>query len=177
MEKMTTDKYSYKPYNQIFPELFKKEKERILSLLGRGVLIEHVGSTAILGLGGKGIIDIAIAVNKEEMESVSSSLQELGYEFRPTFSTPTRFYFIIYLPDLEEKNRRYHMHLTSFESKEWRELIDFRDYLIDYPEQANMYGELKKEAATCANQEGKIYRKIKEPFIEKIKLILKDGYK
>lgn len=48
-----------------------------------------------MGLGGKGIIDIAIATNKENMEAVSKHLQKLGYEFRPTFTTSDRFYFII----------------------------------------------------------------------------------
>ncbi len=91
--------------------------------------IEHVGSTAVPGLGGKGIIDIAIGVEKECMEDIKNKLQELGYEFRPSFSTPDRFYFIIYLPDPEEDRRRYHIHLTYLESKEWKELIGFRDYL------------------------------------------------
>jgi GrpB-like predicted nucleotidyltransferase (UPF0157 family) len=123
-----------------------------------------VGSTAIPGLGGKGIIDIAIAVDKAGMEEVKSRLQELGYEFRPSFSTPDRFYFIIYLSDPEEESRRYHIHLTYPENGEWKELIGFRDYLRHHPEELQEYAELKKQAALEANHEGDRYRKLKLVF-------------
>jgi len=121
-----------------------------------------------LHLGGKGIIDIAIAVNKNDMESTSKQLQTLGYEVRPTFSTPDRFYFIIYLPDPEEENRRYHIHSTYPENNEWKEFIGFRDYLINHPQELQEYAELKKQAALEANHEGERYRKIKEPIFKKI---------
>src|SRR5690242_1406226 len=127
-------KYIYKPYSKIFPDLFQKEKARIFSSLTNALAIEHVGSTAIPHLGGKGIIDIAIAVAKEEMRHSSEVLQKLGYEFRPDFSTADRLYFVAYLPDPEEETRRYHIHLTYLSSLEWQELIGFRDYLRAHPE-------------------------------------------
>ncbi len=168
-------KYVYKPYSEIFPVLFTKEKERIIANVISILSIEHIGSTAVPGLGGKGIIDIAIAVQKEDMDFILKQLQNLGYEYRPTFSTPDRFYFIIYLPDPEEEQRRYHVHLTYPESKEWRELIGFRDYLMNHSEEVQTYSELKREAAHLANQDGEIYRKIKDPFFQKINLLRKNS--
>lgn len=161
-------KYTYKPYSNTFPFLFQKEKTRISSFLNIALAIEHVGSTSIPGLGGKGIIDIAISVSKEDMEQASQILQECGYEYRPNFSTPERFYFITYLADSEEGNRRYHIHLTYPSSKEWKELIGFRDYLRNHPEIAEEYAAIKKHAASIANQDGEQYRKMKEPIIQKI---------
>ena len=169
-------KYVFKPYSKIFPELFNKEKERILARINNHLLIEHVGSTAVPGLGGKGIIDIAIAVNKVDMDKVTQQLQNLGYEFRPAFSTPDRHYFIIYLPDPEEGQRRYHVHLTYPENNEWDEFIGFRDYLIHHPEEVEEYAQLKKIAAEEANQEGERYRKMKEPMFKKIHA-LKENFK
>jgi GrpB-like predicted nucleotidyltransferase (UPF0157 family) len=61
-------KYVFKPYSKIFPELFHKEKERITSNVNLRLIIEHIGSTAAPGVDGKGIIDIAIAVDKEDMD-------------------------------------------------------------------------------------------------------------
>ncbi len=162
-------KYVFKPYSKIFPELFEKEKQRILAHVKTALTVEHIGSTAVPDLGGKGIIDIVIAVNKANMDSISKQLQDLGYEYRPTFSTPDRFYFVIYLPDSEEENRRYHIHLTYPENNEWKELIGFRDYLRLHPAELQEYAELKKQAAFEANQEGDRYRKIKEPMFEKIR--------
>lgn len=161
-------KYAYKPYSNIFPSLFQKEKKRISSSFNIALAIEHVGSTSISGLGGKGIIDIAISVSKEKMEAASQILQKLGYEYHTTFSTPDRFYFITYLKDPEEGNRRYHIHLTYPSSKEWKELIGFRDYLRTHPETVQEYAAIKKHAATMANQDGEQYRKMKEPIFQKI---------
>lgn len=44
-------KYVFKPYGKIFPELFEKERIRLAKHL-HALAIEHVGSTAIPGLGG-----------------------------------------------------------------------------------------------------------------------------
>jgi len=160
-------KYVYKPYSQIFPDLFQKEKERISTSLTHPIAIEHVGSTAVPNLGGKGIIDIAIAVPKEEMAHAVEILQKLGYEYRPAYSTPDRFYFVTHLPDTEEGSRRYHIHLTYPLSKDWKELLSFRDYLRTHPEALEEYANLKKHAASIANQDGKQYRKLKEPIFKK----------
>lgn len=162
------NKYVYKPYNPLFPDLFAKEKARIVQHFLIPASIEHVGSTAVPGLGGKGIIDIGIAVMQDSMEDVKNKLQELNYEFRPSFSTPNRFYFIAYLPDPEEISRRYHIHLTYHESKEWKELIGFRDYLRTHPEAMQEYANVKKQAAEIANQDGDQYRKMKEPIIQRM---------
>ena len=130
-------KYVFRPYSEIFPKLFAAEKIRIAKSIETDGVIEHVGSTAIPGLGGKGIIDIAIAVDKEKLETV------------------------------------YHIHLTYPESSEWKELVGFRDYLRNYPKEAEEYAELKRKAAMEANQDGEKYRKLKEPIFKKIKSFIK----
>ncbi|MES2121253.1 MAG: GrpB family protein [Chlamydiota bacterium] len=161
-------KYIFKPYNKIFPELFEREKQKILTHFKSDLLIEHVGSTAVPGLGGKGIVDIAIAVDQSEMERVCLQLQNLGYEFRPAFSTPDRFFFCADLPDLDEDVRRYHIHLTYPESQDWKDLIALRDYLRAHPSEALEYASLKEKAAASAHDEGEKYRKMKEPLIQKM---------
>lgn len=128
--------------------------------------IEHVGSTSIPNLGGKGIIDIAIAT--EAVDSVSKHLQDLGYEFRPQYSTPQRLYFKIELPDPEEKTRRYHIHLMRPSSSEWQEMLAFRDYLRSHPDEAQKYAALKKQAALDVNEDGAKYRQIKAPIFDEI---------
>ncbi len=165
-------KYVFKEYSHIFPELFLKEKLRIAASTTLPLSIEHIGSTAIPGLGGKGIIDIGIAVEKHSLNNVSNCLQTLGYEFRPSFSTPERYYFIIYLPDPEEENRRYHIHLTYPENAEWKNFLGFKDYLITHPEELEAYAKIKRKAALEADQDGQKYRSIKEPLLKKINSLL-----
>lgn len=159
-------KYVFKPYSDKFPALFDWEKKRILAVLD-GFSVEHVGSTAVPGLGGKGIIDIAIGAKREEFEHVKTALVGLGYEFRPSFSTPERLYFVLFLPDEEEGMRRYHVHVVEPEGAEWRQLVGFRDYLRLHPEVAQEYAEIKKAAALEADEDGKKYRQLKERAFKK----------
>ena len=163
-------KYVFDPYDHIFPILFEKEKKRILAQINKALHIEHVGSTAVPGLGGKGIIDIAILAKKNDMAEISRALQRvLGYEFRPSFSTSDRLYFVIYLPDPKKKTRRYHIHLTHPDSPIWQELIGVRDYLKHHPDAVKEYAKIKQQAVQN-QQEGEAYRKIKDPFLKKILL-------
>lgn len=160
-------KYVFEPYDEIFPALFLKEKTRILSEVVHILQIEHVGSTAVPGLGGKGIIDMAILTKQNDMASVSNSLQNLGYELKPFFNSPTHLYFVTQLPDQKKKNRRYHIHLLCPENPSWIELILLRDYLISHPTARQEYAALK-ESAIQNNLEGEGYRQIKDPFLKKI---------
>src|SRR6056297_643914 len=67
------------PYSKDFPKLFKKKKEEILKLY-EDCEINHIGSTAVKGLGGKGIIDILVAIdNWSKEDDLLEVLKELGY--------------------------------------------------------------------------------------------------
>lgn len=167
-------KYVFKKYESSYPELFLKEKERLSKNLGNEVNIEHVGSTAIPGLGGKGIIDIAIGVKSNLFKEISENLGKLGYEFKPNASNKERLFFKTQRPDISEKERLYHIHLTDIDDREWKRLLAFRDYLRIHPEDLKIYAETKKQAASECNQDKDIYMKIKEPVM---KMILKKAMK
>jgi GrpB-like predicted nucleotidyltransferase (UPF0157 family) len=166
------NKYIFKIYNQRFPALFLTEKTRIATYikhhLAIDLIIEHIGSTAVPNLGGKGIIDIALSTNKTTIDAVSEELKNLGYEFREIGSSSERWFFQADLPDLDEKVRRYHIHLTLPESIEWKNLIAFRDYLRANPKTAKKYENLKRRAVQEAHHDGSKYRQLKEPMIQEI---------
>lgn len=105
-------KYIFSPYHPLFEELFKKELTRLKKFLDKDILIEHVGSTAIKGLGGKGIIDILIGAPRDRLKKVTKNLQSAGYEFIPKASTAGRLFFQQDLLDPVERVRGYHIHLT-----------------------------------------------------------------
>lgn len=162
-------KYVYKPYDELFSKLFIQEKTRLLSILNKECIdVEHIGSTAVPSLGGKGIIDIGVTVAKENIDSVSRKIESLGYIFRETGSSPERWFFRIDLPDPQEGTRRYHLHLTFPESIEWKKLVAFRDYLRSHASALQEYAELKKKSAEEVNEDGALYRKKKSPFFEKV---------
>lgn len=170
------DKYIFRPYNPIFSSLFEKEKERLKNILGSLAQIEHIGSTAVPGLGGKGVIDISVSTPKSDWENISLKITELGYEYKKKDSEreKEKLFFMAHLPDKELGNRIYHIHLSYPESPELKKEIGFRDYLINHPKKAKEYAEIKKIAAekahkfTTKDEMRDTYGQIKKDFIEKI---------
>lgn len=45
-------------YNPLWAKLFEKEKKKLFAVLPSEVIIEHIGSTSIIGLASKPVIDI-----------------------------------------------------------------------------------------------------------------------
>lgn len=161
--------YVFKPYNPIFPKLFEAEKERLRILLGDEPQIEHVGSTAVGNLGGKGIIDIYVATSKDNLEKVSEKLTQAGY--RLIEEDPTQIRHVTHvadLPDPVEDQRRYHIHLGTLDNENFKRMIVFRDYLRNHPKDLKKYAEIKQTAADLANNNRDEYLRIKGPIIEEI---------
>jgi GrpB-like predicted nucleotidyltransferase (UPF0157 family) len=161
-------KYDFKPYNPNYPAVFEIEKKRLSQFLTGKYQIEHIGSTAVPNLGGKGIVDIMIGVSKDRMEELSKQAQKAGYIFRPLASTPERLFLRTEYPEDFERNVAYHIHITYPESDEWKKPIVFRDYLRTHPEAVKKYSDIKQKAAQKADEDKNVYMKIKESVINEI---------
>lgn len=127
------------PYTVEWKRLFDKEKARLQAAVGNYVLdIEHVGTTSIPGMVAKPIIDIGIAVqNFEEAAICIKPIEQLRYEYRGEHGIPRRHYFVKGDP------RTHHIHMVEANSRDWETMLLFRDYLIQHPEFAEEYAELK----------------------------------
>jgi GrpB-like predicted nucleotidyltransferase (UPF0157 family) len=160
--------YIFKPYNPDYPQLFLEEKERLNKFLNNKYQIEHVGSTAVPNLGGKGLVDILIVVPRKNMDEISNTLQELGYEFRPLASNDDRYFFRYTTSTSFGYEQRYNLHLTFPESGEAQRMISFRDYLRKNSAKVKEYEDIKKDAVRRFKEEGKKYRDYKEEFVKEI---------
>ena len=159
--------YVFRKYNPEYRTFFTSEKKKIAKALGSTAKIEHMGSTAIPGLGGKGIVDIAVGVSKSKMAKVKKKIEEAGYEFREKAGTPERLFFRREY-SYKNRKRRIHIHLTEFGGKDWKEMIAFRESLLKHSELVEQYVKIKKEGFKKALGNGEKYRKHKEKFIENI---------
>ncbi|MDP3639719.1 MAG: GrpB family protein [Nanoarchaeota archaeon] len=160
-------KYIFRKYTPKYLKFFSSEKKRIVKALGSTVKIEHVGSTAIASLGGKGIVDIVVGVSKAKLQEAKKKLEKAGYEFREKASYPERLFFRRDYP-YKNRKRRIHIHLVKFGGTDWKEMIGFRNYLLKHPEVVEQYVKIKKEAVKKADGRGGVYRKHKENFIKSI---------
>jgi len=161
-------KYVFKKYNDNYPKLFLKEKERLKRILPSSSKIEHIGSTAVPGLGGKGIIDIMVGFkSKKEMKKYVELMEQNKYEIMPGFKPFGRISFKKICGFLFWK-RRVHVHFAIFDGKLWKRNIKFRDNLMKKTLLVKKYEQIKKDAVKYARGEGKKYREYKEKFIKEL---------
>lgn len=163
---MKFKKYVFRRYCKDYPRLFREEKRKLIKALGNNVVIEHVGSTAIPGLGGKGIIDIAIKTPKSKVSRYKDILKKLGYKTSLKHPEDNRRIFLQRKIRYSGKERRVHVHLT-LKKKFWDTFIIFRDKLNKNPELIKEYENLKKKAVKIARGDGQAYRDYKNEFLKK----------
>jgi len=156
-------------YDPKWATLYREEKARVLAAVGHlAVAVEHIGSTAVVGLGAKPIIDIMVGVNRlSDAQQCIEPLGSIGYEYQPEHEVtmPERRFFGKGEPP---KEQHYHLHMVEKGSEFWKTHLTFRDYLGTHPETSRQYCELKKKLASeyGSNREG--YTEAKTSFIESI---------
>ena len=70
--------------------------------------------------------------------------------------------------DLENEIKTHHIHVVKYNSVNWRNYLNFRDYLNEFPEKAKLYNDLKQELAEKYASERKLYTAGKTDLIEKL---------
>ncbi len=155
-------------YDSQWPMFFEREKTSVLKVLGdRLIALEHVGSTAVPGLGAKPIIDIMGGLPRlAEAEGCIAPLETLGYHFVPEAmrDLPDDRYFERWTEDFEQGTELAHLHLTQYGSSFWRAHLAFRDILRARPDLAAAYERLKRELAP-RHTSGASYSQAKTAFI------------
>jgi GrpB-like predicted nucleotidyltransferase (UPF0157 family) len=151
-------------YDPEWPRRYEEERGRIVAAFGGLIAaIEHVGSTAVPGLGGKPIIDIMIGVARlEDGERCVGPMEGLGYEYRGEAGIPGRLFFRRGLP------RTHQVHLVEHGSELWERHVLFRDFLRAHPEAAAEYADLKKELAVRFRTNRDAYSEAKTAFIRSV---------
>jgi len=136
------------PYSPEWPMQFEKEREFLTNILPGSIVrrIEHFGSTAVPGLAAKPIIDILVEVSNLEDTKlhIVPILEAQNYEYlwRPTIGNSPPYYAWFIKRD-SNGNRSHHIHMVEADSELWDRLL-FRDYLRQFPEEAERYNELKQ---------------------------------
>lgn len=104
--------------------------------------IEHVGSTAVVGLPAKPVIDCDVFVREDQFPLIEDALIQAGLTNRGDLGIPKRIAFSG--PDL---GFRYHLYVCYEDSPNGREHLLLREYLRMHPGAKKRYGELKEQLA------------------------------
>lgn len=158
-------------YDARWPALYLEEKGRILGAIGPWVAdIQHVGSTAVPGLGAKPIIDIMVGLRAlDDARRCLAPLEAIGYQYIPEYEDqlPERRYFRRRLPD-GDVALGYHVHMVETTSGFWARHLLFRDYLCDHSDVARAYEALKRQLAARYDADREGYTEAKTAFIRGI---------
>jgi len=159
-------KYVFRKYSERFPALFAYEKKRLREIFP-SALIEHVGSSAVPNLGGKGIVDVMVAVPKQSVASALRKLTAHEYEYTGRGGSQDRK-FLRRIVRYAGRERGVHIHLTHDGSHIWRAAVAVRNYLRRNKTIAREYAKLKRLAVREAGDDGKKYRRLKKDFLDQI---------
>jgi GrpB-like predicted nucleotidyltransferase (UPF0157 family) len=153
-------------YNAAWPAQFLAERDVLQTALAEWLVgdIEHIGSTAVIGLAAKAVIDIMAPVaSLEGSRDAIAAAEAVGYCFYP-YKPEDMHWFCKPSPEL----RTHHLHLVPLGSRRWNEQIAFRDALRQSPALAQEYAALKRRLAQDFAHDREAYTDAKAPFIKRV---------
>ncbi len=154
------------PYDPAWPVQFEEVAHSIRLAFADGPLIavEHIGSTAVIGLAAKPIIDLDVIVPSEaDVPDAITRLAGLGYVHQGDLGIAGREAFQSPLGTV-----RHHLYLCVCDNPEYRRQIAFRDYLRAHADEAQRYEALKRDLAVQYGQNRKAYSEGKTACIQAV---------
>ena len=119
---------------------------RLKEILGDVIKdIQHVGSTSVLTIKAKPIIDIALAVDSfDDILAYEKELKDTGFYYRPKSDLGEQLLFASGSFYAGTGDLQTHfIHVVRTNSMDWINYINFRDYLNRTPSVAKEYEDLK----------------------------------
>lgn len=152
-------------YSKNYPNDYQNMKEKIVKCLGN-IDIHHIGSTSVPDLGGKGVIDILIGVdNWNDINLTIKNLKAIGF----THVHPKEKGRVFLSTKKENSGiSDFHIHIVKIDTKQYNEILKFRNILRQNSNLKQDYENLKSELVISVNSNREKYKEIKEKYICKI---------
>lgn len=133
---------------------------------GPAIAVEHIGSTAVRGLGAKPILDIDVVVPSHmDAPDAIARLAALGYTHQGNLGIAGREAF-----ECPPGTVPHHLYLCARDSAEYRRHTAFRDYLRNHWDEAKRYEALKRDLAAQFPTDRAAYSAGKSEFVEAVLL-------
>ena len=120
---------------------------RLIALIATrwpGTPVEHVGSSAVPGLAGKGTIDLLLAAEPTHVPAITEVLLELGFQPQVPAAFPATRPMLWGAFRHEPTEYRVHVHVVPAASPEVAAMLGFRDALRADPCLRRRYAALKR---------------------------------
>ena len=155
---------SFLDYDPRYREVFARVAGQVRAVLP-DVGLDHVGSTAVPGLGGRGVLDLVVVAPVSENDRVLAALHALGWAdapfawIKPMLTATVRyagaaFPVLAYvLPPAHELRRG---------------LLAAREKLRADPDEAARYAEVKQAALAAGQSTPWAYQQAKTPYLQEL---------
>jgi GrpB-like predicted nucleotidyltransferase (UPF0157 family) len=153
-------------YDPAWPARFREEAAILHRALEPWLVapIEHIGSTAVLGLAAKPVIDILAGVQTlDASRRAIAAVTALGYSYFP-YQADVEHWFC----KPSAAFRTHHLHLIPVGTPQWLRPIAFRDYLRAHADVSHEYEALKRRLADEHRLDREAYTLAKRPFVNRI---------
>lgn len=159
-------------YDPSWSDEFQIYASELHSVLGRlAMSIEHIGSTSVVGMAAKPIIDIDVVISSRILlEETINKLSSINYVHEGNLGIPGREVFRC------NNQKRQHLYVCSVDTPNLHNHLIFRDYLKTHPDDVLAYSELKQRLALQYRNSRNLYTVSKTKFIQKTLVKAKSQY-
>lgn len=159
-------------YNADWIKMYEQEKKNLQDIFKDTALsIEHIGSTSIIGLKAKPIIDISVSVKElKKFNFLDDYFDKYPYSYKLDLDNDE-----ILIRKHKNELTTYLIHVMPIDSERYKNTILFRNYLNSHSDILKEYQNLKEELASKYANERKLYTTSKNDFIQKVLLEAKNG--
>jgi GrpB-like predicted nucleotidyltransferase (UPF0157 family) len=160
----------YVDYDPLYPVVAQEIERKIISQR-HNLQMEHIGSTAVFGCGGKGILDLLAIYPEGELDSTRDYLLSLGLVKQgPEFKNPWPNHRPMLLGWYPHNGKEYlvYVHVVAQGKPEIQRFLLFRERLSSTPTFLSNYVAEKKRIVDEGVQDTDVYAQLKRPVIHEI---------
>ena len=159
---------AFRPYDERFPTV-ATEVAAMIARRMPGATVEHVGSTAVPGCAGKGVVDLMVNYPAGRLNEARNAVDGLGFQ-RQTNRDPFPEERPLRVGSIKHEGDtfRLHVHIIAEDPPEAAEQLRFRDALRKDPALVEEYVELKRAVLFGGVSDSIEYNTEKQALIQRV---------
>lgn len=155
------------PYDAVYTEVFAQVRRHVQERLD-GVELVHIGSTAIPGLRGKPMVDIAAITNDEHLRAAQQAFEALGFHRRAVWVDKDEKPYVCGCVQHGGRGFNINIHICHRGDPVHKDSLAFVDILLERPDLRSKYEDAKDRAHAIDPVNPEVYNREKEAVIRDI---------
>jgi|GEM_PF-512715 len=155
------------PYDSAYAEVFAQVQRHVQANL-EGVELVHIGSTAIPGLRGKPMVDIAAITRREDLRAEQEEFEKLGFHRRAVWVDKDEKPYVCGCIRHHGRTFNVNIHICHRGDPVHKDSLAFMDILRRRPDLRRKYEQAKDHAHTVDPANPEVYNREKAAVIKEI---------